>query len=37
VTLDRDFWVYVIGPVLGAMIGTVAYEVARGHMRAASE
>jgi aquaporin NIP len=25
-----DFWIYVVGPVLGAVAGALAYEVARG-------
>ena len=26
----KDFWVYVAGPVLGALVGAGAYEFARG-------
>ena len=26
----RDFWVYVIGPIVGALAGALAYELARG-------
>jgi aquaporin NIP len=26
----RDFWVYVVGPVVGALIGAVCYQLARG-------
>ncbi len=26
----RDFWLYVLGPVLGALIGAVAYQATRG-------
>jgi aquaporin NIP len=26
----RDFWIYVIGPVLGAGLGSLAYELVRG-------
>ena len=26
----RDFWVYVIGPIGGALAGALAYELARG-------
>ncbi len=26
----RDFWVYVVGPLLGAFVGALAYEFARG-------
>jgi aquaporin NIP len=26
-----DFWVYVVGPVLGASLGALAYQVVRGH------
>ena len=26
----QDFWVYVAGPVVGAMIGAVAYQATRG-------
>ena len=26
----HDFWIYVVGPVLGAAIGAVAYGLARG-------
>jgi glycerol uptake facilitator-like aquaporin len=25
-----DFWVYVVGPVLGAALGVFAYELVRG-------
>jgi aquaporin NIP len=25
-----DFWIYVVGPVLGAMLGAFAYQVVRG-------
>ena len=25
-----DFWIYVVGPLLGALIGAGAYEFARG-------
>jgi aquaporin NIP len=25
-----DFWIYVIGPILGAFVGALAYELARG-------
>ena len=36
----RDFWVYVIGPTVGALAGALAYELARGSRsshRASSE
>jgi glycerol uptake facilitator-like aquaporin len=26
----RDFWVYVVGPVAGAAIGALAYQLIRG-------
>ena len=26
-----DFWVYVVGPVLGAAVGALAYQLVRGH------
>ena len=26
----RDFWIYVVGPVLGAVLGALAYQVIRG-------
>ena len=29
----QDFWVYVAGPLVGAIIGAVAYELTRGHTR----
>ncbi len=29
----QDFWVYVAGPLVGAMIGAIAYELTRGHAR----
>jgi MIP family channel proteins len=29
----HDFWVYVVGPLAGAMIGAFAYELMRGHAR----
>ena len=29
----RDFWVYVIGPIVGALAGALAYELARGGRR----
>ena len=25
-----DFWIYVVGPVLGAMLGAFAYQLVRG-------
>ena len=25
-----NFWIYVVGPVLGAMLGAFAYQVVRG-------
>ena len=25
-----DFWIYVIGPVIGAAVGVLAYELVRG-------
>ena len=31
----QDFWVYVVGPVLGALAGAFAYELARGESEAA--
>ena len=36
----RDFWVYAIGPIVGALAGALAYELARGgrsSLRASSE
>ncbi len=30
----RDFWVYVVGPLLGAFVGALAYELARGDRKA---
>jgi MIP family channel proteins len=27
----KDFWIYLAGPVLGAIIGALAYQVVRGH------
>ena len=32
----QDFWVYVIGPILGALAGAFAYELARGERSTAS-
>jgi aquaporin NIP len=32
----RDFWVYLAGPVLGAALGALAYQVVRGEQRLAS-
>jgi aquaporin NIP len=32
----KDFWVYVIGPILGALAGAFAYELARGQHDASS-
>ena len=29
----RDFWVYVVGPLTGAMVGVIGYELIRGHDR----
>jgi glycerol uptake facilitator-like aquaporin len=26
----RDFWIYVLGPVVGAAVGALAYELIRG-------
>jgi len=26
----QDFWIYVIGPVIGASIGALAYQLVRG-------
>ena len=28
-----DFWIYVVGPVIGAATGALAYEAVRGHAR----
>jgi aquaporin NIP len=33
----RDFWVYVIGPVVGATVGGLAYQVVRGEHAPPSE
>jgi aquaporin NIP len=30
----RDFWVYVLGPLAGASIGALAYQVVRGEQPA---
>jgi glycerol uptake facilitator-like aquaporin len=27
----HDFWVYVLGPLAGAALGALAYQVVRGH------
>jgi len=32
-----DFWVYVVGPVVGAAIGAVGYQLVRGHTEVAAE
>ena len=32
----HDFWIYVIGPGLGAIIGAFAYQQTRGHARDAA-
>ncbi len=29
----NDYWVYVVGPVVGALVGALAYEVTRGRMQ----
>jgi glycerol uptake facilitator-like aquaporin len=26
----RDFWIYIVGPVVGAVIGAVSYQLVRG-------
>ena len=26
----RDFWVYILGPLVGATVGAVAYQLVRG-------
>src|SRR2546423_542358 len=31
-----DFWVYVLGPLVGAALGAAAYQVVRGHARPAA-
>jgi aquaporin NIP len=33
----RDFWLYLVGPVVGALIGAFAYQVVRGVPRTATE
>ena len=27
----QDFWVYVAGPIIGAVVGAIAYQLVRGH------
>jgi hypothetical protein len=29
----RDFWVYLLGPLIGATVGAFAYQVVRGEHR----
>jgi glycerol uptake facilitator-like aquaporin len=29
----QDFWVYIVGPVIGALLGALAYELVRGEAR----
>jgi len=33
----RDFWVYVLGPLAGATLGALAYQLVRGEHQGASE
>jgi glycerol uptake facilitator-like aquaporin len=29
----RDFWVYILGPLIGATVGAFAYQLVRGEHR----
>ena len=33
----HDFWIYVVGPVLGAALGALAYQLVRGEQPRAAE
>jgi MIP family channel proteins len=33
----RDFWIYLVGPLLGALTAAFAYELARGHQVASAQ